>query len=178
MIFEGTFKPPVMGTYESPVKITGLGSCEVTVDGLKVKGFKQTGLNSVHVAIIFFVIFFAIFILGTIAVSAGILSSIESVVLRISMAAIGVFLIGSGKDHQGDSIELLIPWNSVSNFRLDRSGAVVIRLQRFRHQGERYEGGLFFHPSDGAASIVEMLKNHDIQQHGLQQTKFDSWPHS
>ncbi|MGF1521755.1 MAG: hypothetical protein ACFBSF_05480 [Leptolyngbyaceae cyanobacterium] len=161
-VFEGTFKPPVVGSYAAPIKITGSGYCDITPDGLIVKGFHQrSAINSTLFLVLFLVLFFGLVILSTLI---GTLMDISVPIWLVSIP-IGGFIVaftrGQGTDHEGEAVELLIPWNYVAHAALDTSsGAVNIRVRKFRHQDQIYKGILFFHPSAGSDALLDALQKH------------------
>ena len=163
-IFEGTFNPPIIGSREAPIKIAGSGFCDVTFDGLRIQGFKQTPIiNSSQFVILFLIVLFGVAIIKALwsAMPAWLVNTLITAPFTM---AIPHFLKGQGTDHQGESIELLIPWDKISSARLDKvSGDLIIHIKKFRHQDERYEGALFFNPSDGSDSLLNALQEHKAQ---------------
>jgi hypothetical protein len=159
-VFEGIFKPPVIGSTHTPIKISGSGQCEVALDGLKIKGFRQkTKVNSSQLIILFLSLSFGLAILKEILkIYAKIEIPDHWIVVIPSLACIYPFISGGGSDHQGELIQLLIPWEHIAGARLDKqSMCVVILVKNFRHQNERYKGDLFFYPSDGAEPFLTAL---------------------
>ncbi len=155
-IFQGTFKPPVIGRQQVPIKITGSGYCDVTSDGLGIQGFKQTSkVNSSQLFILFFILFFGL------AGLRAIWPEMPNWLMIIPFSvAIFPFTQSQGTDHQSEPIELFIPWQYISDAKLDKdSMAVMICVKKFRHQNERYKGALFFDPLDGADSLLKALQD-------------------
>ncbi|MEO1295561.1 MAG: hypothetical protein AAFW75_07125 [Cyanobacteria bacterium J06636_16] len=160
--FEGTFKPPVVGSYAAPIKITGPGHCDVTSDGLVIKGFQQrSAIDSTLFLVLFLILFFGLVILSTLI---GTLMDIAVPIWLISIPISGfvfAFTRGQGTDHEGENIELFIPWECIAHAALDTSsGAVNIRVRKFRHQDQAYKGILFFHPSAGSDALLNALQKH------------------
>jgi hypothetical protein len=159
--FEGTFKPPIIGSTRIPINISGSGQCEVTSDGLKIKGFRRNSkINSSQLFILFFIVFFGLIITKVILkIYAKIEISDQLIVAILLFSCFYPFILGSGTDHQGELIQLLIPWEYISGARLDKqSMCVVILVKKFQHQNEIYKGELFFHPSDGTESFLIVLR--------------------
>lgn len=155
-VFEGTFKPPIVSWQTTPIKIAGLGYCETKVDGLKVKGFKQTPrFSSSQLAIIFLVCYFGGKLLG------GVLSIL---LIIPAMALLYSSLRGQGTDHKDEPLELMIPWGNIPHARFDRiSGTVVINVKNFRHQKDSYKGSIFFHASVKPDHLLNALQAHRIK---------------
>jgi hypothetical protein len=155
-LFEGVFKPPIISIQKPPIKIAGLGCCEAMPDGLRVQGFKQTPrFSSSQLAIVFLVLYISGKLIGGIL---GWLLVVPALLLLYSAAK------GQGTDHKGEEIKLLIPWENISNAKLDKiSGAVIIHVKSFRNQGERYKGSLFFHPSIKPQSLLDALQIHNVK---------------
>jgi hypothetical protein len=155
IIFEGIFKPPVIGNDHIPIKITGSGACEVTLDGLKIQGYRQK--NRVKSSILF-ISFFGLFF--GLALIQGVLKiEIPKVLWGLPFSVFIIpFISGSGNDHQGESIQLLIPWDKVSHAKFYKGLMCVgILIKKFRHQNEPYQGELFFAPSDATHGVESFL---------------------
>lgn len=155
-VFAGTF-PPVIGTDEIPIKITGSGKCEFTSDGLNIRGFKHT--PQVSSSLLFILLFVAIF-------GAMLLKAVWPEIPNwLTLSPFGIFIFpylqGQGSDHQGESIELLIPWAYVIGAKLDKiSPAVIIRIKKYRYKNERYKGALYFHPAHGSEEFLKAFQNY------------------
>jgi hypothetical protein len=168
-IFEGTFKAPVMGLHEVPIKITGLGRCELTSDGLMIQGFKQmSNINSFQLGILFFAILFAICGIQALWTTMPSWLKNGSFMIPFLMTFIQ-FTKGQGTDHQGESIELFIPWEYILGVKLEKGlgqdldSIIIILVKKFRYHNDRYEGGLFFYPSNGIDPLLDALQDRGFQ---------------
>ncbi|WP_299415280.1 hypothetical protein [Acaryochloris sp. IP29b_bin.148] len=159
-VFEGSFKPPVIGADEVPIKITGLGKCELTSDGLNIQGFKHTPkVSSSLLFILFFVAFFGIILLRV--VWPGIPTWLNVLPLGVVVAP---YLRGQGSDHQDEPIELWVPWEYVAGAKLEKiSPAVIIRIKKYRYKNECYKGALYFHPVNESDEFLKALQEHGVQ---------------
>jgi hypothetical protein len=164
-LIKGIFKPPLIGSQEAPIKIAGPGQCEVTSNGLKIIGFKQLPkINTFQLLALFFGLFF-----GLAIIKAAFWRTMPNGLMSIPFAvAIYPFIQGQGNDYrQGDAIELLVPWENITYARLDKvSNVVIIRVKKFRHQGDCYQGALFFEPTDGAAAMLDTLSSSGVKCKG------------
>jgi hypothetical protein len=162
---EGMFKPPIIGSQEAPIKIAGPGQCEVTSHGLKIIGFKQISkVNTFQLLALFFGLFF-----GLAIIKGAVWRTMPNGLISIPFAvAIYPYIQGQGNDYrQGEAIELLVPWENIIYARLDKvSNVVIIRVQKFRHQGDRYQGALFFDPTDGSAAMLDTLRSCGVKCKG------------
>ena len=159
-IFEWTFKPPVIGSQHIPIKITGSGRCELRSDGLQIQGFRQTPkISSSQVFILFFSLFFGlVFIKVSLQAYAKITIPDQWIAIITFMVGISPFILGLGTDHQGEFIQLLIPWKNISKAKLDKKSiCVLILVEKFRYQGECYQGALYFEPSNGVDTLLMAL---------------------
>lgn len=158
-IFEGIFKPPIIGSKEAPVKIAGPGQCKATSSGLNIQGFKhKPKVNSVQLLALFFGLFFGIAIIKVVLLPA----MPDQLAFTIPFfVGIYPFIQGQGTDYQeGEVLELLIPWENILYARVEKdSSIVIIRVKKIRHQGDRYQGALFFAPADGATALLAALEN-------------------
>jgi hypothetical protein len=165
-VFAGTFSPPVIGASQVPIKIAGSGYCELIPEGLKIQGFKQKSKFSSGQVILFCVsILFGIYIivqgLLKIQIPQWLQGSLISAIIAMFLYP---FMTGQGNDHQGESIELLIPWENIPRASLEGGlGLVVIHIKKFRHQQDRYQGGLYFIPSDEPSNLLNALKSHKVK---------------
>ncbi|NJM46086.1 MAG: hypothetical protein HC860_07815 [Alkalinema sp. RU_4_3] len=141
-VFDGMFKPPTISIQANPVKIAGSGCCEVTPDGLRIQGFKQTAqLGSTQLAIAFLVVFFIGHFIGG--------------MIGWGMKAAGVGLLysaskGQGTDHKGEKIDLLIPWENVAKASFNKASDVVtiqVANFEFRRSTTRKVNCFFTHLS-------------------------------
>jgi hypothetical protein len=165
-IFEGVFKPPIIGEEHVPIKITGSGQCEATSDGLRIQGFRQKSkVNSSQLFILFFSLLFGMgLVKGLLQQFAKIEISNYLIIGIPLLACVYPFMQGAGDDHQGELIQLMIPWDRISGVKLDKKlMCVVIPVKKFRYQNERYQGALFFEPSDGAESFLVALRVQGIK---------------
>lgn len=158
-VFEGTFQPPVIGTDEIPIKINGLGKCELTAHGLHIQGYKHPPkVSSSLLFILFFAAFFEIILLRVVWPDIP-----KWLNLLPASVIIAPYLRGQGNDHQGEPIELLIPWVYVNRVKVEKvSSAVMIRIKQYRYKNERYKGALYFHPAQGSESFLRALQEHYI----------------
>lgn len=154
--FEGMFKPPIISLQTAPIKIAGPGYCEIKPDGLKVKGFKQTPrFSSSQLVIFFLVLFFGGKLIG------GVLSIL---LMTPAIALLYSSTKGQGTDHKEENIELTVPWENISNAKLDKLlGAVIIDVKKFRYQRDSYRGAIFFHPSVKPDHLLDALRSHNIK---------------
>lgn len=162
-IFEGTFTPPIIGTKEAPIKIAGPGICETTPFGLKIVGFKQKPkVKTCQLLALFFSLFF-----GIIIIKVTLLPALpDNLAVTIPFAvAVYPFIKGQGSDYQkGEAIELVIPWENILYARQgEMPNVVIIRIQKLRHQGERYQGALFFNPAQGATVLLNALHSCSVK---------------
>jgi hypothetical protein len=164
-LLKGIFKPLLIGSQEAPIKIAGSGQCEVTSNGLKIIGFKQLSKeNSFQLLALFFGLFF-----GLAIIKAAFWRTMPNGLMSIPFAvAIYPFIQGQGNDYrQGDAIELLVSWENITYARLYRVwNAAIIRVKKFRHQGDRYQGVLFFDLTDGAAAMLDTLNSWGVKCKG------------
>lgn len=153
-IFKGTFCQPGYSLV-TPIKITGSGYCNVKNDGLLIRGFKQAPKLSV-----------ALFYFPFLAFVQFKLWPAMPQYLFISLFCGGLWLLmkGSGTDHKGEVIALLISWKHISSASLDKaSDSVLIHVKKFPYQNQRFNGGLFFKPSDGSDSLLSALKDQNVK---------------
>lgn len=164
-LIKGIFKPPLIGSQEAPIKIAGPGQCEVTSNGLKIIGFKQLSkVNIFQLLALFFGLLF-----GLAIIKAAFWPTMPNRLMSLPLVvAIYPFIQGQGNDYrQGEAIELLVPWENITYARRDRvSNAVIICVKKFRHHGDRYQGALFFEPTDGAAAMLDTLRSCSVKCKG------------
>lgn len=147
--FSGTFAPPRIGFSSVPIRIIGDGSCELTTDGLWVRGFKDIRLTSDEAVKDCLWLFLC---------------------LVFTLAGLFIFLFaGFGllvrliyrfvqQKVQGKPIELVIPWDRVSYIRGDaESGALVIHVKKLRSSQGSYKGELFFLANDPEAFLSGLM---------------------
>jgi hypothetical protein len=151
-VFEGMFKPPTISIQVTPVKVAGLGRCEVMSNGLRIQGFKQTPkMSSAQLAIAFLVILFIGNLIG------------NFIGWGMKIAGFGLLYSaskGKGEDHKGETIDLLIPWENIAKASVNKASSIVtIQVMNLRIQEDYYKKGeLFFHSSTNPDSLLSAVK--------------------
>lgn len=156
-IFKGTFIPPGYSLV-TPIKITGSGYCDVKDNGLFIRGFKQAPKVS---AALLMTLYFLFLLFVKVKLWPAMSQS-----LFISLFCGGLLLLikGNGTDYKGEVIALLIPWKHILSASLDKaSGSVLIHVKKFQFQNQRFDGRLFFNPSDESNNLLDSLQNQNVK---------------
>jgi hypothetical protein len=148
MKFQGEFRPPLMGMDKPPVQVTGLGSLEITDEGLVVDGYRVKGLSSCMTGVLFIV-----FVFGCMTLSLKMGLDIDSKwYLYPGIAALAYFGLKGRKRASGDPWQFVVPWQHVKLVgALD--GAIELLIEKSNPNGKVY-----FYPTDDHQGLVEQLK--------------------
>jgi len=146
---DGKFVSPLVSHVHTPMAISGDGSCEVTHEGLRVRGFKSanTSLLVLGGLIGFMVLFFVTSV------------TLPQVSLNAKIGAVTFFAVTSGLSfrHRANTkrpLEFLVPWSSVRKVTVTESD-IQILVKRHRPSGM-----LHFQPREQREAFVEMLNKH------------------
>jgi len=148
MQFEGTFRPPGMGTTEAPILIGGPGRCRLTDDGLAVEGFEVPSRGALTL------LAFGVFFCAAIGVSIhfGIESKIPAGVAVVATLVISAALSKRGKKERGEPIAVTFPWSAIKKVKIEND-AVVLVVKTFTPSG-----GLHFVPHGPLEPFVEAVR--------------------
>ncbi len=168
--FPGTFTPPIMGESAEPIKITGSGSCTLHEEGLQVSAFRHhPKMSSSQVEFLFFGVLFFSAIIGGIATVAfqDANESVRHLIRQfIKIVPVGIMAAlihyGNSKKRENTSegapINVTIPWDRITRIGHD-DRVVQIRITKFRHQEIRFNGDLYFEPTNGTAELLEAFSD-------------------
>lgn len=158
MSYEGMYTPPVMGNNDVPIKVTGKGICEPTVEGIRIEGFEQKNiLNSTMLVGLFFLLFGLLVFFGT-----SVWPDMPDYIMLLPFTiAIVPFLRSSGDDKKGEAVSLLVPWSRVKKvFWDEQSGCIIVRIKKHKESNKSYKGAFYFRPDDARQALIEELQSH------------------
>ncbi len=149
--FEGTFRPPAVGSKIVPIKIAGPGHLGIGEGGLVASGFSPSGMTRKKVLIL---VGLAVLLIGLLLISAFVFPDLPRWVMgAITVGGIAglVAVARGGSDHSDEQIDMTFPWEFVKTAVWDSKDPSLLLINI-----KSPKGALFFSPRDSIQLMLQL----------------------